>query len=109
MPNFDTIITGFLRSKGVEPFWVDSAMGRIRQGLATNAYFTVDVQAQSVTVVNGYASLYTATIRVAFPDAMKRQTMRLSYSFNPKRDPAHSLTVQPVYYDHPPASNSVTQ
>lgn len=98
MSNVETAIRDFLLLKGVQPFWLDSAISNIRQGLATNAYFVTNVLTQRATVQDGHVTAYTATVTSVFPNVGRGDpmVMELRYSFKPTRKQAHRVTAQLV-------------
>ena len=90
-------VRDFLRLKGAPTFWVDSALGYIRRGLATNTRLPLHVLTQSATLgLGGTIKRYTGTIAVRYPDRDVAGTIKLTYTFNPKRAIAHNVKVEPL-------------
>lgn len=92
----ERLIRDFLISRGVLPFWADSHLNIIRQGLVTNNYFphAQHAIAQAATVSKeGHVKRYGATIKVRYPDDGRDGTVRLRYTFNPNTRKAHKLWI----------------
>ena len=96
MYNAELAIRDFLLHKGVQLFWIDSAVGYIRMGLAGNSYLVSNVLTQRVTVVQGHVSSYTATVAAIYPDSKRKAVLQLRYRFNAKAKAgakAHKVTL----------------
>lgn len=92
----ENAIRDFLLLKGVELFWVDSAVSFIRQGLAQNRYFASNVLTQTVKLdpFGHRVKSYKALLTVTFPDSNRKSAIELSYTFDPKRRNAHRLRIK---------------
>jgi hypothetical protein len=95
MYSAELAIRDFLKYKGVQTFWIDSAVAYIKLGLFSNTYISRHVMEQKVTVSpTGNVKRYTATISVTYPDTNRTGTIILTYTFDPKRKVAHSMKVR---------------
>lgn len=86
-------VRDFLAIKGVETFWIDSAVTYIRQGLATNSYFPMHVINHTATVERGRVKRYSAKVRVRYPDTASEGIISLRYTCDPTRMAAHKVRV----------------
>lgn len=91
----ENAVRDFLLLKGVQLFWVDSAVNYIRQAMASNAYFVTHVIDHKVTVsATGYVKRYRAVMGVSYPDIGARGSITISYTFDPYRTVAHRVKVK---------------
>ena len=81
----------YMALKCVDTFWIDSAWGYIRLGLATNQYIAQHIIEQTVTVERGRVKRYTAKVRVRYPDTCTTGIISLRYTCNPNAAKAHKL------------------
>ena len=83
----------YMALKCVDTFWIDSAWGIIRQGLASNQFIAQHIIEQSVTVVRGRVKRYAAKVRVRYPDTCTNGIIGLRYTcnHNPNAAKAHKL------------------
>lgn len=57
------ILKEFLLQKGVEPFWVSSALGWIRRGMAGNTHWATDLRHPKVKVNKEFKCVDSLTVR----------------------------------------------
>jgi hypothetical protein len=94
MYNVERQVRDFLILRGCQTFWVDSAMGIIKQGLASNQYLPQHIIEHQVTVTQqGRVKRYTAKVRVRYPDTATDGIISLRYTCNPDARKAHKLWV----------------
>lgn len=95
MNSIEAAIHSFLVNKGVVPFWADSALSTIREGLQSNTHFATEVLRQRVTVNKGRIRTYQLTFQARLPDSGKSVEMLLTYKFKPSTPKkAHQLWVR---------------
>lgn len=91
----ENAVRDFLLLKGVQLFWVDSAVNYIRQAMASNTYFVTHVIDHKVLVsATGYVKRYMAVMAVTYPDTGTRGSITINYTFDPYRKVAHRVKVK---------------
>ena len=93
MQSVEQTIRDFLIQQGATPFWADSCISIVREGLANNVYFPLHAIAQAAIISKGHVKRYGATIKVRCPDVERDATIRIRYTFNPNIRKAHKLWV----------------
>ena len=93
MYSIELQVRDFLALKGVDTFWIDSAVTYIRQGLATNNHFPMHIIDHTVTVERGRVKRYTAKVKVRYPDTASEGIISLRYTCDPTRMAAHKVRV----------------
>lgn len=87
-------VRDFLLGRKVIPFWIDSAVGYIRQGMVSNHYLPRHIIEQTVSVTRqGRVKRYTAKVKVSYPDTGTDGIITVRYVCNPDARKAHKVWV----------------
>jgi len=83
-------ITDFLRHNKVDAFWINSAIGWIRRGLAGNCHWCTELHNPKVTVDKKFHCVKKFTVQCTINTVEGHKPGTLTYTFNK----GHKVTIK---------------